>query len=222
MTLERATLPARVRPETRDEWIERQFETTCLEEAGHAIVARIIGFDVKSARADVPAPGLLGQVRISVRGEDLNNALRRAELACAYLAGPIAANTPVPTWPPRHNGASSDESEIAELLGPLELSEKQYDRVVQVTRDLVEHPIVRAAIKTASTHLSIANLEDPGMVDVIIEAAAERFADEHQDPELKALRDESRDETLAWLRHGQRKVELKALRDAADRIAAEH
>jgi len=102
-------------------------------EAGHAVVAVLLGLDVYEARVDRPDTSSDGVV--SVRS-DFD---RSREHLLATLAGPLLAPlpaSPVPAWPPSLD-AFGDEQNAAILVERLGFCEEDWDEAIAETRSIL-------------------------------------------------------------------------------------
>lgn len=137
------TLPARVRPLDAK---ALDFDRTIAHEARHAVLGELFQFKISEARADYPTDFLNGRVLFDT-GDEEWTPLRAAEMAMVILAGPaFDGKSWPPTWPLDHHGCR-DERQLAGIAAELELSERQWDGLVDITRWLVQHPVLQAAEK---------------------------------------------------------------------------
>lgn len=206
------TLPARVIVPNLKEQARSRIQDTRRHEARHAGMASLLQFRMTEVRADYPDKDHLGRVRLDLDGENWTS-LRSAEFLTVLLAGGP------PAWPPRAAAPTLEERRIAELADLLNLNEKRYDALVDVTRKALEHPGMAAGVSTIETMLQfkvLDGLEAERLWQIAFEQTMREHAHE-ADPHYKALRQSWYDDTASVMRHSHG----QALRAECTRIAKE-
>jgi hypothetical protein len=172
-------------------------------EGRHAAVAMLFDIPLVEARAGFPAEdGVTGYIKFGHDEQPLDR-MRLAEHAVVILAGPIGEKAGAPAWPPRSDdgmaSSYSDEKALAHIVDRLNLTEAQYNGLVEITRTITSHSGIKRVADRIATLTGCGLTLNGQMLKDMHEGAWHEIAEENR-PRTPAEIDqaEQREQQRRW------------------------
>jgi hypothetical protein len=124
------------------------------------------------------------------------------------LAGPVGEKGGAPTWPLQAGDGENDEQVLARLAGQLNLNGKQYDAFVDITRKVLEFPLVKRTAANIESLLGMRMTLDERMLRDLYKSAYKTVTEE-----ARTLTPDELEDAAEREEHQQR---MKELRERAD------